>query len=91
MNPENPVYEVKDGSIVFDHVTFRYNEGKREKPVLNDINLEIRSGETIGIIGGTGTAKSTLVNLISRLYDVTEGSLKVGGKDVGNMISRPSR
>ena len=81
VNPENPVYEVKDGSIEFDHVTFRYNE-ESEKPVLNDICLSIRSGETIGIIGGTGSSKSSLVNLISRLYDVSSGSLKVGGVDV---------
>ena len=80
-NPEHPVYEVKDGSILFDHVSFKYDK-EGEKNVLNDINLEIKSGETIGIIGGTGSAKSSLVNLISRLYDVTEGSLKVGGLDV---------
>ena len=80
-NPEQPVMEVKDGSIVFDHVSFRYNkEGK--KNVLNDIDLSIKEGETIGIIGGTGSAKSSLVNLISRLYDVSEGRLLVGGKDV---------
>ena len=81
VNPENPVYEVENGEIIFDHVTFRYNENS-EKPVLNDINLTIRSGETIGIIGGTGSSKSSLVNLISRLYDVSGGSLKVGGRDV---------
>ena len=81
VNPENPVYEVADGGIIFDHVTFRYNENS-EKPVLNDINLVIQPGETIGIIGGTGSSKSSLVNLVSRLYDVTEGSLKVGGRDV---------
>ena len=81
VNPENPVYKVKDGSIVFDHVSFRYNkEGK--KNVINDIDLSIKEGETIGIIGGTGSAKSSLVNLISRLYDVSEGRLLVGGKDV---------
>ena len=80
-NPENPDFEVNDGSIVFDHVTFRYNE-TADKPVLDDINLSIRSGETIGIIGGTGSSKSSLVNLISRLYDVNEGSVLVGGKDV---------
>ncbi len=80
-NPEHPVYEVKDGSICFDHVSFKYDK-EGDKNVLNDINLEIKSGETIGIIGGTGSAKSSLVNLISRLYDVTEGSLKVGGLDV---------
>ena len=80
-NPENPVYEVKDGSIRFDNVTFRYSKTS-EAPVLNDINLEIKSGETIGIIGGTGSSKSTLVNMISRLYDVDEGTVYVGGKDV---------
>ncbi len=82
-NPEEPIMEVRDGSITFDHVSFSY---KREAsdPVLKDINLDIRSGETIGIIGGTGSAKSSLVNLISRLYDVTEGKLSVGGVDVRN-------
>ena len=80
-NPENPVYEVEDGSIRFDNVTFRYSKTS-EAPVLNDINLEIKSGETIGIIGGTGSSKSTLVNMISRLYDVDEGTVYVGGKDV---------
>ena len=81
VNPENPVYEVKDGSIEFDHVSFSYNKNS-EKQVLHDINLSINEGETIGIIGGTGSSKSSLVNLISRLYDVTEGSLRVGGIDV---------
>lgn len=80
-NPENPCYEVKDGEIEFDHVNFGYNKGA-DKRVLNDINLTIKSGETIGIIGGTGSSKSSLVNLISRLYDVDEGSVKVGGRDV---------
>ncbi len=80
-NPENPDYQVADGSIRFDHVTFRYNETSA-KPVLDDINLSIASGETIGIIGGTGSSKSSFVNLISRLYDVSEGSVSVGGKDV---------
>ena len=80
-NPENPVYEVPDGSIDFDGVSFRYSE-KAERMALSNIDLHIRSGETIGIIGGTGSSKSTLVNLISRLYDVTEGSVKVGGRDV---------
>ena len=79
-NPDQPVTDVKDGSIEFD-VTFRYNAGS-EKPILSDINLSIRSGETIGLIGGTGSAKSSLVNLISRLYDVQEGAVKVGGLDV---------
>lgn len=80
-DPESPVTEVPDGSIVFDHVDFSYKKGSTE-PVLKDINLAISSGETIGIIGGTGSAKSSLVNLISRLYDVTDGSVKVGGIDV---------
>ena len=80
-DPENPVMEVPDGSITFDHVSFRYKKDSPE-PVLKNINLSIRSGETIGIIGGTGSAKSSLVNLISRLYDVSEGSVKVGGIDV---------
>ena len=80
-NPEKPVYEVRDGSIDFDDVTFSYSE-KSERPVLSDINLHIRSGETIGIIGGTGSSKTSLVNLIGRLYDVTGGSVKVGGRDV---------
>ena len=80
-NPENPVYEVVDGSIVFENVTFRYS-ATSEAPVLDNINLTIKSGETIGIIGGTGSSKSSLVNLISRLYDVDEGCVSVGGKDV---------
>ncbi len=80
-NPENPVYEVKDGSIQFENAFFKYN-AESTTPVLSNINLTIRSGETIGILGGTGSAKTSLVNLISRLYDVTEGSVKVGGRDV---------
>lgn len=80
-NPQNPVMEVADGSIVFDHVDFSYKKDSKE-PVLKDIDLSIRAGETIGIIGGTGSAKSSLVNLISRLYDVSSGSVKVGGVDV---------
>lgn len=80
-NPEHPEYTVADGSIEFNHVTFRYNKTSA-KPVLDDVTLSIQSGETIGIIGGTGSSKSSLVNLISRLYDVSEGSVKVGGKDV---------
>ena len=80
-NPENPVYEVADGSIDFDGVSFKY-AASAEKNVLEGINLHIRSGETIGIIGGTGSSKTSLVNLISRLYDVTEGCVKVGGRDV---------
>ena len=79
-NPENPVEEVPDGSIVFKNVDFAYKNGS--KPVLKNINLDIKSGETIGIIGGTGSAKSSLVNLISRLYDVTSGELLVGGRNV---------
>lgn len=80
-DPADPVMEVPDGSIVFDHVNFSYKKESSE-PVLKDINLSINAGETIGIIGGTGSAKSSLVNLISRLYDVTAGSVKVGGIDV---------
>ena len=80
-NPEHPIMEVPDGSIVFDHVSFAYKKEGQE-PVLKDINLSIRSGETVGIIGGTGSAKISLVNLTSRLYDVTEGSVRVGGNDV---------
>ena len=80
-DPETPITEVPDGSITFEHVDFSYKKDSKE-PVLKDINLSIRSGETIGIIGGTGSAKSSLVNLISRLYDVTSGSVKVGGIDV---------
>ena len=80
-NPESPVFEVADGSVDFDGVSFRYSE-KAERMALSGIDLHIKSGETIGIIGGTGSAKSTLVNLIPRLYDVTEGSVKVGGRDV---------
>ena len=80
-NPENPVYEVKDGSIDFDDVSFKYRANAK-KMALADINLHIRSGETIGIIGGTGTSKTSLIQLISRLYDATEGTVKVGGLDV---------
>ncbi len=80
-NPAQPIHEVKDGSICFDNVSFSYKKDAKES-VLKDVNLEIRSGETIGIIGGTGSAKSSLVNLISRLYDVTQGRLLVGGVDV---------
>ena len=80
-NPEEPVYEVKDGSICFENVSFSYKKDA-DSAVLKNINLHIGSGETIGIIGGTGSAKSSLVNLISRLYDVTEGQLLVGGLDV---------
>ena len=80
-NPKEPLYDVPDGSISFKHVTFRYSD-TAETPVLSDINLEIKSGETIGIIGGTGSSKSSLVNLISRLYDTDTGSVIVGGHDV---------
>ena len=86
-NPENPVYQVEDGSIEFDHVNFAYSENetkeeREEKCVLADINFQIHSGETIGIIGGTGSSKSTLVQLIPRLYDVLDGSVRVGGRAV---------
>ena len=81
-NPENPITEVKDGSVSFKNAAFAYNYDKGGKPVLENINLEIRSGETIGIMGATGSSKSTLVSLISRLYDVTEGSVSVGGVNV---------
>ena len=80
-NPDAPVYEVKDGSVDFDNVSFRYSE-KAEKFSLSDIDLHIKSGETVGIIGGTGSSKSTLIQLISRLYDTTEGTVRVGGLDV---------
>ena len=80
-NPENPIMEVPDGSIRFEDVDFSYRPGSAE-PVLKDISLDIRSGESIGIIGGTGSAKSSLVNLVSRLYDVTQGRILVGGHDV---------
>lgn len=81
VNPEQPVREVRNGSIVFENVDFSYKAESKE-PVLKDINLKIHAGETVGIIGGTGSAKSSLVNLISRLYDVTAGSVQVGGLDV---------
>ena len=80
-NPKDPDMDIPDGSIDFEDVVFRYNDTS-EKPVLEDIDLHIDSGETIGIIGATGSSKTSLVNLISRLYDVQEGSVKVGGKDV---------
>ena len=80
-NPENPVTDVKDGSVDFDGVSFKYSAAA-EKIALSNIDLHIKSGETIGIIGGTGSSKSTLVQLISRLYDATEGTVKVGGVDV---------
>jgi ATP-binding cassette subfamily B multidrug efflux pump len=80
-NPEDPIYQVRDGSIDFDHVDFSYKEGTGEF-ALENIDLHIKSGETIGIIGGTGSSKSTLVNLISRLYDATRGEVRVGGRNV---------
>ncbi len=80
-NPADPIREVADGSIEFRHVDFAYRKDS-ERPVLKDINLKIRSGEVIGIIGGTGSAKTSLVNLISRLYDVTDGEILVGGRNV---------
>lgn len=81
VNPKNPVMEIKDGSIDFNHVDFHYKHAN-DKETLTDIDLHIKSGETIGIIGGTGSGKSSLVNLISRLYDVAKGSVYVGGRDV---------
>ncbi len=80
-NPENPVYEVKDGSVSFEKVNFKYAK-TAERYALSDINLTIKSGETVGILGGTGSSKTSLIQLISRLYDVTDGSVKVGGIDV---------
>lgn len=81
-NPEKPVMEIPDGRIDFDHVSFSYKHGGDGEETLHDIDLHIASGETIGIIGGTGCGKSSLVNLISRLYDVDKGSVKVGGRNV---------
>ena len=80
-NPENPVYDVADGSVDFDNVSFRYSE-KADRMALSNVDVHIKSGEVIGVIGGTGSSKSTLIQLISRLYDVTEGTVRVGGKDV---------
>lgn len=80
-NPANPVHEVKDGSVKFENVFFAYSQ-KADKSVLNSVSLDIKSGETVGIIGGTGSSKSSLVQLIPRLYDVTEGKVLVGGADV---------
>lgn len=80
-NPENPVFEIKDGSIDFCDVSFKYSSGS-ERHALSDVNLHIESGMTVGIIGGTGSSKSTLVQLIPRLYDTTEGTVSVGGIDV---------
>lgn len=81
VNPDDPVMEVRDGSIEFSDVAFSYNKNGNE-PVLKDVDLSIKAGETIGIMGGTGSSKTSLVNLISRLYDVNAGSIKVGGIDV---------
>jgi len=81
LDPENPIFEVKDGSIDFENVSFKYAKNA-EKYVLSDIDLHIKSGETVGILGSTGSSKSTLIQLISRLYDVSEGTVKVGGVDV---------
>lgn len=80
-NPADPIMEIPNGDIVFDHVNFSYKQDSKDY-VLEDINLSIKSGETIGVLGGTGSSKTTLVNLISRLYDVSTGSVKVGGHDV---------
>ncbi len=80
-NPKNPVYEVKDGSVVFDNVNFKYSKHGKEFALMN-VNLEIKSGMTVGIIGGTGSSKSTVVQLIPRLYDSTDGTITVGGVDV---------
>lgn len=80
-NPEHPIYEVSDGSIDFDNVSFKYSK-RADRYALENINLHIKSGQTIGVLGGTGSSKTSLVNLISRLYDVTEGEVKVGGVDV---------
>lgn len=82
VNPEAPIMEVKDGSIEFENVDFTYNKDRSGEPVLREINLKIRSGETIGVIGGTGSGKSSLMMLVSRLYDASEGCVKVGGEDV---------
>ena len=79
INKENPIYEVKDGSIDFKNVSFEYHRGKE---VLSNINLHINSGDTLGIIGSTGSSKTTLISLIARLYDVTRGEIKVGGVNV---------
>ena len=82
-NPENPVYAVKDGSVVFKDVNFKYSRAA-DRYALSDIDLTIKSGETVGILGGTGSSKTSLIQLISRLYDVTDGSVTVGGVDVRN-------
>ena len=80
-NPEHPVFEVQDGSVTFENVSFKYAK-TAERYALSDINLTIKSGETVGILGGTGSSKTSLIQLISRLYDVTEGTVKVGGRNV---------
>lgn len=80
-NPKNPIYEVNDGSIDFDNVSFKYSK-RADRYALENINLHIKSGQTIGVLGGTGSSKTSFVNLISRLYDVTEGEVKVGGVNV---------
>ena len=80
-NPANPIHEVKDGAIEFDDVSFSY-KGDERKLALKNVNLHIKAGQTVGILGGTGSAKSTLVQLIPRLYDTTHGTVKVGGVDV---------
>ena len=80
-NPENPVYEVENGDVDFEHVEFKYSASAK-RSALSDIDFHVKSGQTVGIIGGTGSAKTTLVQLICRLYDVTDGSVKVGGRDV---------
>ena len=82
-NPANPVMEVKDGSVEFDKVDFSYNK-KADNCILKDINLKIKSGQVVGIIGSTGSSKTSLVALLPRLYDVLEGSVKIGGVDVRN-------
>lgn len=81
VSPENGLTEVKDGSVSFENVSFKYSK-EAEKYALSDINLQIKSGETVGILGGTGSSKTSLIQLIPRLYDVTEGAVKVGGEDV---------
>lgn len=80
-NPENPIYEVPDGSVDFDHVSFKYS-ARADRMALSDIDLHIKSGQTVGILGGTGSSKTSLVQLISRLYDASEGTVRVGGIDV---------
>ena len=89
-DPEDPLFEVPDGRVDFDHVNFKYSV-TAERDALHDIDLHIASGQTVGIIGGTGVGKTTLIQLISRLYDVTEGSVKVGGADVRDYALRSLR